>query len=223
MNAQKHEVYISMNTLKDGAYRRRKEDVDCIRHLFLDFDDDGTAAVEALRGRDDLPQPNYLLNSSPDKWQVIWKIQNCSREQAEAIERALVRNTGGDPVVIDVARVLRLPGFYNHKYPQPHLVSVENCSRETCTPAQFPHFAQEASAIEPSENQSQASLGRITQSERDWAYVRDSLRRGARPDVLIEELKARRSDKFNPEDYSKRTVEKATASRRNITEREPER
>ena len=55
----------SMNTLKDGAQRRTKEDVDRIRLILLDFDDDGTAAVEALLRRDDLPQPNYLLNSSP--------------------------------------------------------------------------------------------------------------------------------------------------------------
>lgn len=223
MNAQGREVYVSMNTLKDGAQRRTKENVDCIRHIFLDFDEGGTAAVEALMKRDDLPQPNYLLNSSSDKWQVIWKIQNCSRRRAEEIERALVRTTGADPAVIDVARVLRLPGFYNHKYPHPYLISIENRSRETCTPVQFPHFAPGASATESSEHQSQASSGRITQSERDWAYVRESLRRGAQPDVLIEELKARRSDKFNPEDYAKRTVEKATASRRNITEREPER
>jgi hypothetical protein len=212
MNARKHEVYISMNTLRDGAQRRTKEDVERIRHVYLDFDEDGTTAVEALLRRDDLPQPNYLLNSSRDKWQVIWKIQNCSREQAEAIERALVQHTGADPAVIDVARVLRLPGFYNHKYPQPHLVSVENRSRETCKPEQFQHFAPQARAIEDSENEFQISSRQITQSERDWANVRDAIRRGGGTEELIEELKARRSDKFNPEDYAKRTVDKARAS-----------
>lgn len=212
MNAQKHEVYISMNTLKDGAQRRTKEDVERIRHIYLDFDEDGTTAVEVLLRRDDLPQPNYLLNSSPDKWQVIWKIHNCSRAQAEKIERGLVRDTGADPAVIDVARVLRLPGFYNHKYPRPHPISIENRSGETCTPVQFQHFAPEASAIEDSENEFQISSGQITQSERDWAYVRDAIRRGGGTEALIEELKARRSDKFNPEDYAKRTVERARVS-----------
>src|SRR6266581_2509874 len=46
MNAEKHEVYISMNTLKVGAQRRTKEDVESIRHVYLDFDEDGTTAVE---------------------------------------------------------------------------------------------------------------------------------------------------------------------------------
>jgi hypothetical protein len=48
MNAQKYEVYISMNTLKDRTYRRTKADVDQIRHVYLDFDEDGTAAVRKL-------------------------------------------------------------------------------------------------------------------------------------------------------------------------------
>src|SRR5713226_4670901 len=69
MNAQKYEVYISMNTLKEGTHRRTKNDVDQIRHVYLDFDEHGTAAVEVLLRREDLPEPNYLINSSPDKWQ----------------------------------------------------------------------------------------------------------------------------------------------------------
>jgi hypothetical protein len=48
-----------MNTLKEGAGRRTKEDVDRIRHVYLDFDDNGTAAVEALLKREDMPEPNY--------------------------------------------------------------------------------------------------------------------------------------------------------------------
>ena len=87
MNARKYEVYISMNTLKAGTHRRTKNDVDLIRHIYLDFDEQGTAAVEALLERDDLPAPNYLINSSPDKWQVIWKIAGCSKDDAQEIER----------------------------------------------------------------------------------------------------------------------------------------
>jgi hypothetical protein len=61
MNAQKYEVYISMNTLKEGTHRRTKDDVDQIRHVYLDFDENGTQAVEALLERTDLPEPNYLI------------------------------------------------------------------------------------------------------------------------------------------------------------------
>jgi hypothetical protein len=226
MNAQKYEVYISMNTLKAGTHRRTKNDVDLIRHIYLDFDENGTAALEALLERDDLPAPNYLINSSPDKWQVIWKIAGCSKDEAQEIERGLVRDTGADPAVVDIARVLRLPGFYNHKYSQAHMVTVESRSGQISGPEHFPKLrsgspARYTTSIEREPNCH--PVGRITQSERDWAHVRNKLRQGAPPEALIEELTVARADKFNPGDYARRTVEKAVESLRDVSAWGPER
>ena len=226
MNAQKYEVYISMNTLKEGTHRRTKDDVDQIRHVYLDFDENGTQAVEALLERTDLPEPNYLINSSPDKWQVIWKIAGCSKEQAGEIERGLVGDTGADPAVVDVARVLRLPGFYNHKYSRPHLVVVESRSDEISGPEEFPRLRSDSAARDTKSIESErarVSSGKITQSERDWARVRRELREGASPEALIEDLRIQRADKFNPKDYARRTVEKAVASLRGSNASGPER
>ena len=217
MNAQKYEVYISMNTLKERTYRRTKADVDKIRHVYLDFDEDGTAAVRKLLQRTDVPEPNYLINSSPDKWQVIWKIAGCDKREAEGIERGLVADTGADPAAIDIARVLRLPGFYNHKYSRPHMVVVENRSNQISGPEHFPRLRSDFEAIDTKPIDSERSrlpTGKVTQSERDWARVRRELRNGASPKALIEELTIQRADKFNPEDYARRTVEKAVASLR---------
>ena len=50
-NASRFEVYVSMNALKDGSRSRTKEDIAEVRHLYLDFDDNGTAAVQALLKR----------------------------------------------------------------------------------------------------------------------------------------------------------------------------
>jgi len=110
-NARQHEVYISMNALREGARGRTKSDVGVIRHVYLDFDECGTAAVERLLQRQDLPQPNYLVNSSPDKWQVVWKVEGFTKDQAEELQKGLVRETGADPAAIDCSRVLRLPSF----------------------------------------------------------------------------------------------------------------
>jgi hypothetical protein len=217
MNAQKYEVYISMNTLKERTYRRTKADVDQIRHVYLDFDEDGTAAVRKLLQRTDVPEPNYLINSSPDKWQVIWKIAGCDKGEAEEIERGLVADTGADPAAIDIARVLRLPGFYNHKYPRPHMVVVENRSNQISGPEHFARLRSdfEARDTKPIDSErSRLPTGKVTQSERDWARVRKELRNGASPKALIEELTIQRADKFSPEDYARRTVEKAAASLR---------
>jgi DNA primase RepB-like protein len=226
MNARKYEVYISMNTLKQGTHRRTKDDVDLIRHVYLDFDEQGTAAVAALLEREDLPEPNYLINSSPDKWQVIWKIADCTKDEAQEIERGLVRDTGADSAVIDVARVLRLPGFYNHKYSRPHMVGVETRSEQVSGPEHFPRSRSNSDARYTKSIDSvrvRHPVGRITQSERDWAHVRSKLRQGAPPEALIEELSVERADKFNPEDYARRTVEKAVASLRDSAASGPER
>src|SRR5512133_103672 len=104
-NAQGHEVYVSMNALREGAKGRTKSDVAVIRHVYLDFDENGTQAVEALLKREDMPKPNYLLNSSPDKWQVVWKVQGFGKDEAEGLQRSLVRDTGADPAATDCARV----------------------------------------------------------------------------------------------------------------------
>jgi hypothetical protein len=128
-NANQHEVYVSMNALKDEARGRTKADVAIIRHVYLDFDDHGTEAVERLLKRPDLPQPNYVLNSSPGKWQVVWKVQGFGKDQAEDLQRGLARDTGADPAATDSSRVLRLPGFYNHKYVQRHWIGVQSLSK----------------------------------------------------------------------------------------------
>lgn len=212
MNARKHEVYISMNTLKEGAHRRTNQDVARVRHVYLDFDENGTAAVEALLKREDLPEPNYLVNSSPGKWQAIWKVEGCGKDEAEEIERELVRDTGADPAVVDVARVLRLPGFYNHKYGHPHLVTVEARSRQISGPEHFPKLSSDVRRVGLGASEGNPSPDKhITQSERDWAYARSALASDATPAALIEELKLQRPDKYDPEDYARRTVEKAVA------------
>jgi len=50
---------------------------------------------------------------------------------------------------------------------------------------------------------------RISQSERDWAWVKDQLKAGADPLQLREELARRRADKAKPDAYAALTVEKA--------------
>src|SRR2546421_4027904 len=69
------DVYISMNTLKRDAHSRTKEDIEVIRHLYLDIDRNGPAALEAIETSDLVPKPNYVLETSPEKYQVVWKVE----------------------------------------------------------------------------------------------------------------------------------------------------
>jgi hypothetical protein len=89
-----------MNAVAANSFNRTKSDVAAIRHVYLDFDHDGTTRVQAMRQRDDMPQPSYLLNTSPDKWQAVWKVEGFDLEQAERLMRGLVRNFGADPAAV---------------------------------------------------------------------------------------------------------------------------
>jgi hypothetical protein len=227
-NARRCEVYISMNALHPSALGRTKRDVASIRHVYLDFDVNGTAAVESLLKREDVPKPNYLISSSPGKWQVVWKVEGFAKEPAELLQRGLARSAGGDPAATDCSRVLRLPGFYNHKYGKPHLVRVEAMAGETYRPEHFPDVTAEGHHVGhrlPENHSNRLSTG-ITQSEKDWGYAKRALSRGESPAAVIAAIAAyRRYDKPNPQYYAELTVHKAEKSLRaeNTHTEEPER
>jgi hypothetical protein len=57
-NAQRCEIYISMNALKaDDARTREKSDIALVRHIYLDMDHEGAATVQTLLARRDVPRP----------------------------------------------------------------------------------------------------------------------------------------------------------------------
>jgi hypothetical protein len=207
-NSQRCEVYVSMNALREAARGRTKADIAVIRHVYLDFDENGTEAVEVLLKREGLPKPNYLINSSPDKWQVVWKVARFAKEEAETLQRSLVKETGADPAATDCARVLRLPGFYNHKYAQSHFVRMEQLTSETYRPEQFPAFKPDdrtARGLSPTGRSpnTRHSDGTLSQSEKDWAFAKRALARGESQETVITAIASyRRYDKSNPQSIS---------------------
>jgi hypothetical protein len=218
-NAQKHEVYVSMNTLHAHARGRTKADVHEIRHVYLDFDEDGTEAVQRLLKRSDLPTPNVRISSSPGKWQVAWTVEGFTLEQAEALQRWLARDTGADVAATDAARVLRLPGFYNHKYSERHLVTHETLSDRVCRPEDFP-APQRPHNDGPSAPLAHGDLPKsaLSQSERDWAFAKRALARGEPEDLVTLAIAVlRKSEKHDPYSYAQRTVQKAASQLRSET------
>jgi hypothetical protein len=208
-------VYISMNTIKPTSIGRRKSDIAVIRHVYLDLDKNGPAALNALRNREDLPTPNHVLESSPGKYQVVWRVEQFEPDQAEALMRGMVRDLGADPAATDSTRVLRLPGLYNHKYAAPHFVTVENLTDEVYTPAKFPDYGADeftGRLRQLTTGNERSSHAGHSQSERDWAYAKRALERGEPPEVVIRAIASYRSDKPNPQYYAEHTVERAAAS-----------
>jgi len=212
-NRSGRDVFVSMNALNEQARGRTRSDVSAVRHLYLDFDEAGTQAVERLRAREDMPEPNYLVNTSPGHWQVSWKVQGFGKEQAEEMMRGMVREFGADPAATDVSRFLRVPGFANHKR-SGHMVRMEELSATTYSPDHFPRFEQEDRRNEEggvrSDDGKRASRGHFSQSELDWAYAKRALARGESPDHVAASIaEYRRGDKADPEYYARLTVRKA--------------
>jgi len=230
-NANGSDVYLSLNTLKEHSPGRTKRDLKDIRHFYLDLDENGQRKLAAIYETTAVPPPNYVLQTSPGKYQVIWRVENVSHRDAEDLLRRLAQTFGGDPTATDATRVFRLPGFSNKKYADN--VPVKLAPGARAEPVYHrsdfriePITRNSASSERPTASASTAinKDRRHTQSERDWAYAIRHLRRGENPERIIREITSYRSadhsesvdgadssglKKANPRYYAERTVARA--------------
>ena len=215
-NANGADIYIGMNALQHHASTRTKDDIENISHVYLDLDHGGTASLDALENSDLVPRPNYVLNTSPEKFQLVWKVEGMTIEEAEALNQAMVREFDGDPAATDSTRVLRLPGFANKKYEEDFYVQA--CTESTRTYHLRDFKLQIDSQDGPRHHQQQvgrkqaASSSPLSQSEHDWAYAKRALARGDAPELVIQRIADYRSeDKADPKYYADHTVARARA------------
>jgi len=214
-NARGSDIYISQNTLRETATGRTKAEIAAIRHIYLDLDHDGPQALAAIENSAQVPKPSYVIASSPGKYQVIWRVEGMTQEQAEALQRRMVQQFGADPAATDSARVLRLPGFINKKYEQPFRVTAEQRSVEVYHLGDFKlsqeHHRELRQESTPSESRATRDRTPKTTSEHDWSWVKRRLDQGDSMESLIQKLIDYRDDKPNPGYYARRTVTRAYA------------
>jgi RepB DNA-primase from phage plasmid len=215
-NANGSDIYIGMNSLKKDAATRTKEDIESILHVYLDLDHGGLEALKAVENSSVVPKPNYVLNSSPEKHQVVWKVEDMRLEEAEALLHAMAREFGGDPAATDATRVLRIPGFANKKYEADFHVQARRESTDTYHIRDFKlHIDSQDSPRRIYDNRvkrESSPRAHLSQSEHDWAFAKRALARGDDPQDIVRRIADYRSDdKADPQDYAHRTVEKAQA------------
>ena len=217
---QSGDVYIGMNPLKPEARTRTKEDIYAIRHLYLDLDHDAERSRAAIDQSKLVPSPNVVLETSPDKLQLVWRVEDFSQDQAEAMLRSMARKFGADPAATDSTRVLRVPGFRNHKYDFDFTVTATINSEHRYTARDF-RLKTEPTDLDHHPIQIRKSESRssprqtLSQSEHDWAYAKRSLAKGVPAEEVVAQIAVFRArDKHNPEDYAIRTVNKAQAQLR---------
>lgn len=215
-NANGSDIYIGMNPLRQDASTRTKEDIESIRHVYLDLDHGGPEALKSIESSSAVPKPNYVLTSSPGKFQITWKVEGMTLEEAEGLLHAMAREFGGDPAATDAARVLRLPGFANKKYGADFYVEARKESTETYHLRDFKlHIDSQDSPRHTYYRRPKpqsSTRANLSQSEHDWAFAKRALARGEEPEeVILQIAQHRASDKSDPEDYARRTVTKAQA------------
>jgi RepB DNA-primase from phage plasmid len=208
------DVFLGMNPLRECSFARTKESVREIRHVYLDLDEDAAASLRAIRTDGNTPVPNFVLDTSTEKNQVIWRVEGLDREQAESLLRSLATQFRGDIAATDISRVLRMPGFANRKYNEQFLVRAV---RETDAIYHLRDFTIHEDSPEAPRRLSDGHgasrrmpVGHRSQSEADWAYTRRALARGDAPEQVIRRIADfRAEDKADPLYYARHTVEKA--------------
>lgn len=227
MNDKGNNVYVSMNTLNEDAKGRKADDIKEIRHIYLDIDHNGREGLAAVLKDPDLPKPSYLLNTSPEKYQVVWRVEGFSKAEAEKLNDLLVRRYHADDKVKDIARVLRVPGLDNRKYEIPFRVQAVRLSEGVFTRNDFKVQETMIRTNSPSVDRSKGSpdpgtpvksqvteraAPPVSQSEKDWAFARRALARGEDlSDVKNRIMEHRQGEKRDLLDYVNRTVDKAYA------------
>jgi len=205
-------VYVAANPLRPGSRKRTKDCIAEVRHLYIDIDVDGENRIAALMASEAVPVPTVILSTSPDKYQVLWRVEGFDFDGQESTLKLLAIAFGGDSACTDRNRVLRVPGILNSKYDPAHPVTVEYPSDSTHHPADFRlDYSVLASTLPLHGAPGTYAASKNTDSERDWAWVVQQLSLGEDAAKLTLMLASRRSDKPNPLYYAQRTIDNASA------------
>ena len=88
---------------------RNAVNVVAVRAVFVDLDGSPIASVlEALH-------PDIVVESSPGRWHGYWLTNDCPLGDFRTRQQQIAAKFAGDPKVIDLPRVMRLPGFFHQK------------------------------------------------------------------------------------------------------------
>ncbi len=213
------DIFLGMNPLRHNSCARTKECILEIRHVYLDLDEDGPTSLHAIRTTGEVPVPNFVLDTSREKNQVVWCVDGLDQAQAESLLRSVATQFRGDPAATDISRVLRVPGFRNWKYNERFLVRAIQQTDQIYQRRNFVVHEDSPDRTrhlnEAQEHARRMPFGHRSQSEADWAYAKRALARGDDPEEIIHRIADyRRQDKADPTDYARRTVTKAQAELR---------
>jgi hypothetical protein len=104
VNAGDGEIHEGAKTCRTAANVIR------VRALFVDLD--GSPLEPVLESG---PHPDIVVNSSPGRYHAYWCVEDCPLNRFTSTQKSIAEKFSGDPVVHDLARVMRVPGFLHRK------------------------------------------------------------------------------------------------------------
>lgn len=109
--ALNHEGYAICILINKGNQLGRKgTDIKAIRAIFVDLDGAPPDPVKNAKIK-----VHAAVESSPDRFHGYWLVKGCLLKDFKNIQKAIAAKYDGDPVVCDLPRVMRLPGFIHWK------------------------------------------------------------------------------------------------------------
>lgn len=113
LNNRAYGIFVAVN--RTNLRGRKLSDITGVRAVWQEDDDGFTGALPLY--------PSIIVQSSPGKFHRYWSADGLTREQHEGVMARLVQDYGSDKAAKDLARVLRLPGFYHCKA-EPRMVEL---------------------------------------------------------------------------------------------------
>ena len=92
--------------------------------VWADFDNGAPSGL--------LLSPSIVVETSPGRYQALWLVREPCHDldRVEVVNRSIASLFGADANCCDRARVLRLPGFHNMKYPDRPVALLRVCRLE---------------------------------------------------------------------------------------------
>lgn len=106
LNKQGAGVFFTVN--QTDLQGRTTKNITKVRAVFIDLD--GAPLPEHFE-----VQPNFILNTSPNKYHCYWLVDDMPLPTFTLYQQALAAKFNSDPVVKDLPRVMRIAGFYHNK------------------------------------------------------------------------------------------------------------
>ncbi|RLA18839.1 MAG: hypothetical protein DRQ56_06640, partial [Gammaproteobacteria bacterium] len=124
LNDLGHSIYMTVNETSPSG--RKMEDLESIRAIYADDD-----TPRALPHKFPL-EPSIIIRTSGSigeyKHQYYWLTSTPDYETWELVMEGIIKVYEMDPGAKDLARILRVPGFMNHKYDPPSKCKMLHCS-----------------------------------------------------------------------------------------------